>query len=180
MHVASLIPEPFLWLGAILVVGVILAGIVIYIRDLSNGESEPEEEKQKYQYLKKQSFLTPAELDFYNALGQAVSHEYRIFAQVHLGSILDEKIKGQDWRAARAHINRKSVDFLLCDKEYLTPKLAIELDDKSHEREDRVERDTEVERILKAAELPLLRVPNQGNFNPTDIGALVRHAQSAK
>lgn len=148
---------------------VILAGIAVSI--VGNGEEAPK--KHTYDYIAKKYFLTKAEKEFYNALGMAVGHEYRIFAQVSLGSILDEKIQGQDWRAARAHINRKSVDFLLCDKEYLSPQLAIELDDRSHEREDRKERDEEVERILKEAGIPLLRVQNHGEFDPSDIASQI-------
>jgi hypothetical protein len=94
MHTSSLVPEPVLWVAGLIVLAVIVAGIILYVRELSTGESEPAEGKQKYQYNKKRYFLTRAEHEFYDALGQAVSHEYRIFAQVHLGSILDEKIPG--------------------------------------------------------------------------------------
>lgn len=159
-------------LAAIIVGLVILAGIAAFFVSLTS--SEEKAEKAKYQYTAKRSIMTAAEQDFYNALGMAVGQEYRIFARVSLGSILDEKVKGQNWKAARSHINRKSVDFLLCDKEYLSPKLAIELDDKTHEREDRVERDIEVERILKAAGIPLLRVQNNGNFDPVELTGQVQ------
>lgn len=47
---------------------------------------------------------------------------------------MDHKIKGQNWQGALSHIDRKSVDIVLCDKNYIAPKLVIELDDKSHER----------------------------------------------
>lgn len=151
--------------------GLLALGAIIF-----GQEGNSAREKPKYQYIARRFFLTRAENEFYNVLGQAVGHEYRIFAQVHLDSFLDEKVKGQDWRAAHAHINRKSVDFLLCDKEYLTPKLAIELDDKSHERADRKERDGEVERILKAAGIPLLRVQNHGGFTMEAVGVQVRES----
>lgn len=117
-----------------------------------------------YQYNRKQYFMTRAESDCYKALVQAVEAEFFIFAQVYLSSIIDEKIKGQDWRASRAHVNRKSIDFLLCDKEYISPKLAIELDDWSHSRQDRKDRDAVVEGILKDVGLPLLRITNTDNL----------------
>lgn len=47
--------------------------------------------------------------------------------------------------------------------------LAIELDDFTHEREDRKARDIEVERILQNAELPLLRIKNIENYNVQKI-----------
>jgi very-short-patch-repair endonuclease len=152
----------------------ILAGVVIVLvialailkAVIERGE---EREKPKYRYTRKQFFLTRAEHECYDALIAAVGDKYHVFAQVHLPTILDNKVKGQDWRAALAHINRKSVDFVLCDKAYISPKLAIELDDKSHERPDRQERDREVERILADAGVPLLRIENKGRFDPADL-----------
>jgi very-short-patch-repair endonuclease len=51
----------------------------------------------------------------------------------------------------------------------LSPILAIELDDMSHERSDRQERDREVERILKDANMPLLRIKNHFHFEPIKL-----------
>lgn len=152
----------------------ILAGIIIALvialavlkAVVERGE---EREKPKYRYIRKQFFLTRAEHECYDALVAAVGDKYHVFAQVHLPTILDNKVKGQDWRAALAHINRKSVDFVLCDKAYISPKLAIELDDKSHERPDRQERDREVERILSEAGVPLLRLENKGRFDSQEL-----------
>jgi len=131
----------------------------------------------KYRYTRKQFFLTRAEHECYDALVAAVGDKYHVFAQVHLPTILDNKVKGQDWRAALAHINRKSVDFVLCDKAYISPKLAIELDDKSHKRPDRQERDREVERILSEAGVPLLRLENKGRFDPPELAQRINEFQ---
>src|SRR3989344_3033117 len=84
-------------------------------------------ETRKYKYKRKGFFLTRAEHECFDALVAAIGNDYLIFAQVHLPTLLDNKVVGQNWRAALAHINRKSVDFVLCDKAYLSPKLAIEL-----------------------------------------------------
>jgi len=45
-------------------------------------------------------------------------------------TVLEHRIKGQDWKAAFRRINGKSVDFVICDKAYIKPLLAIELDGK--------------------------------------------------
>jgi very-short-patch-repair endonuclease len=99
----------------------------------------------------------------------AVGDKYHVFPQVHLPSIVDSRVIGQNWNGAFRHVSQKSVDFVLCDKEYISPKLVIELDDKTHERLDRIERDGEVEIILKEASLPLLRLQNHGSFNKEDL-----------
>lgn len=153
-----------------IVAGIIIAVVVVLavlkaIVEGGNGEHD----KPKYRYTRKQFFLTRAEHEFYDALVHSVGEKYHVFAQVHLPTILDNKVRGQDWRAALAHINRKSVDFVLCDKAYISPKLAIELDDKSHERSNRQDRDKEVERILADAGVPLLRIENRGRFDPAEL-----------
>lgn len=155
----------------------IIVGIIVVVAialAISRGDFAPVEEKAKYRYNRKNFFLTRAEHECYDVLVEAVGAEYRIFAQVHLPTLVDHTVRGQDWRAALAHINRKSVDFVLCDKAYLSPKLAIELDDKSHERSDRQERDREVERILQEAGMPLLRLENQGNFDSNKLAQKIK------
>lgn len=147
---------------------IVIIGIIIKILSSQlNKKSSP------YHYSRKQYFMTRAEHEFYVALKTAVGNDYTIFAQVHLPTIVEHKVKGQNWNAALNSINRKSVDFVLCDNSYLSPVLAIELDDKSHEREDRKERDIVVESILEEADLPLLRIENHESFDPNSIRAKI-------
>jgi len=161
----------------------IIIGIIVVIAiaiAVARGGFADVDEKAKYRYNRKNFFLTRAEHECYDALVEAVGVEYRIFAQVHLPTLVDHTVRGQDWRAALAHINRKSVDFVLCDNAYLSPKLAIELDDKSHERPDRQERDREVERILREAGVPLLRLENRGSFNPNELAQKIKETLNPK
>lgn len=117
--------------------------------------------------------MTRAEHECYDALMEAVGDRYYIFPQAHLPTFVDVRVVGQNWKGAFRHIDEKSVDFVLCDKAYLAPKLAIELDDYTHARPERQERDKEVERILKMAELPLLRLENHGTFEPKVLSDMI-------
>ena len=135
----------------------------------SKDKEDKKSDLRKYKYTRRQFFITPSEHEFYNALSKAVGDTYLIFTQVHLPTIIDHKVVGQNWKGAFSHINQKSVDFVLCDKAYISPKLAIELDDKTHQREDRIERDIEVERMLEEAGFPLLRIENHGRFNSDEL-----------
>jgi len=162
----------------ILVVVVIALVIVVSLLKLKFEGGEVE--KAKYQYKKRAFFMTRAEHECFDALTNAVGSEYLIFAQVHLPTLLDNKVVGQNWRGAFRHISEKSVDFVLCDKAYISPKLAIELDDKTHERPDRMERDVEVERILKEAGIPLLRLENHGRFDSTSLAKMIGSAIEGK
>ena len=121
----------------------------------------------------------PPDLDevlrqFSRKLNSLFGDRYYIFPQVHLSSFIDHKVKnGQYWKAALSHINQKSVDFVLCDKQWRRPLLAIELDDRTHNRPDRVERDVIVEQILSQANMPLLRIARSNSVSTEDLRTLV-------
>lgn len=118
-----------------------------------------------YQYIKKQHLLRKDEAEFLRILEQIIDNRYYIFPQVHISSIVEHKINGQNWKGALSHIDRKSVDYLVCDKQYLSPILGIELDGSSHSEEDRISRDTVVERVFKDINLPLLRIDVRDRSN---------------
>ena len=68
----------------------------------------------------------------------------------------------------QAHYNRilaKTVDFIICSAATLSPRLVIELDDSSHQRPDRQERDKLVDVVLGSAGLPILYIPVQAHYD---------------
>lgn len=121
--------------------------------------------RPKYLYEHKEFLMTGPEREFFNMLTQLVGDRFWIFPQVHLDALLNYRVKGQGWSAAFRHINEKSLDFVLCNKSDLRVAFAVELDDPSHTREDRMIRDKEVERILKDAQLPLVRIASSEATN---------------
>jgi very-short-patch-repair endonuclease len=155
----------------LLIILVALAALISFFQNRQGGAGP-----KGYLYKRKPFFLSRAEHECHDALVQAVGKDYLIFAQVHLPTIVDHKVPGQSWIGAFRHINGKSVDFVLCDRAYIAPKLAIELDDQTHERSDRQDRDHEVERILKTAGVPLLRLINHGRFDPSDLAQKIKAA----
>ncbi len=141
----------------ILIVIVIAALFVAGIKISSGNEKRKVFKNNKYSYFAKELIMSRTEADFFEKLNLVTGDRYFVFPQVHLSALLDHRVKGQDWSIAFRHINGKSVDFVLCDKLTLQPAYAIELDDFTHDRRDRVERDLEVERIFEGARLPLVR-----------------------
>lgn len=122
-----------------------------------------------YHYERRNLIMTQAENNFFKMLDEAIGQKYYVFPQVHLSSLLEHKIHGQDWWKAFHHINRKSVDFVICDKQTVRPLAAIELDDWSHKLNKRKVRDTEVERIFEGANFPLLRFGHNGPYTSKSI-----------
>lgn len=152
----------------------LVIGLVILVLFLLSVVSSGRNHKRKvfknnaYSYTAKQSLMTRTEDEFFLKLERAVSERYYVFPQVHLSSLLNHRVKGQDWSYAFRHINGKSVDYVLCSRETLLPTYAIELDDYTHEQSDRRKRDEEVERIFNEADLPLVRFKNR-NVSEQDI-----------
>jgi len=157
--------------NTILIILAIIAVAYFVYKMLVSNQATVSKLKQApvYQYEAKAYPMTKSESDFFKILLDVSGDRYYVFPQVHLSTILNHKINGQPWKPAFNHINGKSVDYVLCDKQTLKPVYAVELDDKSHESETRQERDREVERIFKAANLPLVRFSNYISLSQDDI-----------
>jgi hypothetical protein len=115
-----------------------------------------------FPYAIRDDFLSSAEKSFYMVLRKAIDNKYTIFTKVGLKDILF--VKEKDYRKRTLFYNKislKHVDFLICESDTVKPILAIELDDTSHGREDRQERDYFVNKAFEAAGLKLLRVENR-------------------
>ena len=114
-----------------------------------------------YAYIAKDIPMTRVEAEFFVKLSRTVEERYYVFPQMHLSAILQSNVSVNDENYAFRHINGKSVDYVLCDKQTLRPTYAIELDDYTHNQAARRKRDAEVERIFKEADLPLVRFKNK-------------------
>lgn len=123
-----------------------------------------------YHYSRKNALMTNAERRFFELLVEMAADKFFVFPQIHLTALLEHKVEnGQWWDAAFVHINGKSVDYVICDRQSLCPLVAIELDDWSHELEHRKKRDIEVERIMIEAKIPLVRFVNVKEMSKTEI-----------
>lgn len=126
-------------------------------------------DKPLYLYDIKRHLMTQREERFFLLLNTIFGSEYYIIPQVHLSTLFEHKIRGQNWRAAFYHINGKSVDFVLLDKRNLKPVCAVELDDSTHDSQERQERDLEVERIFERARFPLIRIRHFERYTEQEI-----------
>src|ERR1039457_5782386 len=131
--------------------------------------------KPQFQYRRKDSVMTEAERECFHAHVSEMWPDYYFFPQMHLDAIVQPTDTRKDRFNAFRHINQKSVDFVACDKKRLWPLFAIELDDKTHNQPKRMERDKEVERILRGAGIPLIRIENRGHFEPKELAAAVQN-----
>jgi hypothetical protein len=121
-------------------------------------------------------FVTDAEASFFRVLRKVVGDRGHVLAQVSLKQLLwfPGNAKSNPGRATWENkVRARSVDFVVCDPATLRPRVAIELDEPSHARPQRQTRDDEVESILLAAGLPLLRVLTSRTYDTRELDASV-------
>jgi hypothetical protein len=119
-------------------------------------------------------FLSPAEISFYQVLRAAVGDRGLVFAKVNLADLFFATTGDHRQNRALANrVDRKHVDYLVCDLKTVHPIVALELDDQSHNRADRKTRDELVAGVFAAAGLPLIRVPVKMGYVPLEIEALL-------
>ena len=113
-------------------------------------------------YYKPKIYITTLnEMKFYNVLLEIAKElDYILFSQVSLYNIISMQ-NNLDYSTHTKYFNKiasKSIDFVLVDKKCRI-KLCIELDDNSHKKKNRIERDNFINELFKELEIDLLRYP---------------------
>lgn len=142
------------------------------VRDFEVSVTEKEE---NFPYALRDDFLSASELSFYKTLKLSIEElPVVLMAKVSLADLFF--IKTSDFKERQVYwnkINRKHVDFVICDNQTLKPLIGIELDDSSHQQQKRIERDEFVNEVFKAAKLPLLHVKAQSSYSVLELLELV-------
>ena len=141
--------------------GLILRIFGFRMRGTSSVESSP--------YRRKEYLLSKAESSFYGVLTQAVEGQFVIFAKVRVADILYLPRGTERWQAHFNRVQSKHVDFVLCHRNGIQPCMVIELNDSSHHREDRSERDSFLKAAFRGAGLPFLVVPARASYNVREL-----------
>lgn len=114
-------------------------------------------------YRPKRYLITLNELNFYTVLMEVAKElDLILFSQVSLYNILETK-NNLDYSTKMKYFNKiasKSIDFVLVDKKDCRIKLCIELDDSTHNKKSRIERDKFINELFESLEINLLRYPS--------------------
>jgi hypothetical protein len=124
-------------------------------------------------FAKREVLFTPAERSFLGVLEQALDGRCRVFGKVRLGDIVkpSKGLSNSKRTTANNKINQKHVDFVLCSTSDLAVVAVVELDDKSHERDDRTDRDQFVDQALADAKIPVMHFPARKGYEITEVRA---------
>lgn len=107
--------------------------------------------KLNARYERKRTMLTRPEYNFLLKLREIAPHKYEVVPQVALVNVIDKKTN----TSYRNELFRVC-DYCFVDRDTFEPLLLVELNDRSHLRADRQQRDAKVAAICADARLPLV------------------------
>lgn len=154
-------------------------GAILQLFNSSSDTDGPQEEI--FPYRLRDDFLSYAELSFYHILQQAVGDWAVVCPKISLDDLFYAKSGQRNSNQTYTNkIDRKHVDFLLCHPQTMRPLLGIELDDSSHQKSARQERDRFVEKVFAAAGLPLYRQAVHSTYPVRELAAALKQAATAQ
>lgn len=115
------------------------------------------------EYVLKKQFMTSSELYFYHILKELENElDIVIHPQTNLATIINKKNS-----IYRSELFR-NIDFAIFSKDYAKLLLLIEINDKTHNRNDRIKRDEKVKSICNSANIKLIKfytnMPNKKDY----------------
>jgi uncharacterized protein DUF2726 len=128
-----------------------------------------------YPFTKRQTLFSPAERSFLGVLERAVDADYKVFAKVRVLDVLAPRssLSASARQSAMNRINAKHFDFVLCRLGDFSIAGVVELDDASHERRHRQERDAFLVAACEAAGLPLVQVRAARTYAVDEVRARI-------
>jgi len=129
--------------------------------ETSDKKTEPEKWKTDpdlWPYRPKERMMNPYEQQLYELIRDTLTKSI-VMTQVAMNQMLEIEGIPIRWhaKAYRARIDKKSLDFLICDK-HTKPIIAVELDGRSHEKWDRKLADEAKDKALTAAGVKIVRI----------------------
>ena len=135
----------------------------LYDFDLYKNEKCFSEEENVHNTYQKAQVLTDREKSFYKVIRPiAEKHNLNVSPKMRLADIVNVsdyvEYKSSEWYSKFNKINKKHIDFALADKTNLEIKMLIEIDDYTHQKVDRIERDRFVDSVCEQANIPILHL----------------------
>jgi hypothetical protein len=159
---------------AILVVVALLVAVILIVAKLAVAQKGAGEGGSGSDYELRVLF-SPAERSFLGALETSLPDGVGLLAKVRLGDVFKPRKGLSPSLRTRANnrLNQKHVDFLLVKTSDVSPLAGVELDDSSHQRDDRVTRDKFVDEVFAACKLPLIHVTAKSRYNTSELREMV-------
>lgn len=160
---------------AILLAVIVIVAAVLFLA-LVKGKGG----SRKFPYQSLKFLLSKAERSFYGVLVQAIGNSGLVFSKVRVADVITPQkgFNGSDRQRAFNAISSKHFDFVICDPDDCSFKLAIELDDSSHGLAKAQKSDNLLNGACESAGLPLLRIKAAKGYVVADLRRQVEEAIS--
>lgn len=169
----TLILKFMMWPLALLVILALILGkdkTLRLLKLLIGRKSAPPAELN---YKSKGPLMSAAEQHFYNTLLNIAPADNQVMSKVRIADLIEPDEKGKRYKVAFNKISSKHIDFVVVNKETMEVVICIELNDKSHKRKDRKQRDLLLTDTFEKAQIPLLFYPVKRNYSEQDISKLI-------
>ena len=132
---------------------------------------KPLPESPEYPYIRESTLLNAYEQSLYHALIRVLDDRYLVFAKVGLAGILaiDPELPDRGLESALERIERERVDFVLCETDGTGVLGVIQLDPYTHQPDGRRRHDTFADMALKAAGVPVVRMPIKESYSEQEL-----------
>ena len=125
------------------------------------------------------SIMTPTEIKYYEDLCDALDRaglEVSVWPQVNVSAIIEASGNDSSQKArAFNRICRKSVDYVIANKETQATLVCIELDDYTHSWNSRQERDDFINTVFNEVGIPLFRIKVERHYDFYEIVSTIKH-----
>ncbi len=152
----------------LLTIIVITLGILFYFFKVGIFVSE-QREKNVLPFKRKNFLLNIPERKFFEGLQQVIPSGYVVFPQIVLSNIVKTNSSRKEFWTYQNKINRKTIDFVVFEEQYLKPVIAIEYNGKTHGRSDRKRRDEFVNKVLESAGIKSLRIEHRKDVDFEEV-----------
>lgn len=124
-----------------------------------------------FPFRRRPQLFTPVEKNFLQLIEQAVGSEFRIICRVRLSDLLlvNQKASRKQASQALSKAAGKYLDFVLVDKEDMSPILAIDLVNDQGKEGYKVQRDWFITGALDAAGVPHARIKVKSGYKIEDV-----------
>lgn len=149
-------------------IAIILLALLVCIWFVANKFSN---DQIDFPFSVRRQLFSEAERQFLSLIENAVAGEFRVVCRVRLSDLLSLR-KDTTQKIAKSALTRagaKQVDFVLCNKNDMTPVMAIDLVYGSGKNGHNTQRDFFVNGALETASIPHVRIKAKGGYTVVDI-----------
>lgn len=113
--------------------------------------------------------LTDAERRFFDILEGVIPRYCYLLAQVRLANLVRVRPGSASFWKDFSPIGMKCVDFVVVQRDSMRPLLVVELDDRSHGKTGRRQRDQFVDEVLASVSIPILHWSVTAHYNQGEL-----------